>query len=196
MWAATSISPCAEGPASIDAEPRLSKQSLTEQLRPLFGVNGVVCLKKEKRQQKNHKKVLTRAGIVRDAGLSRALSGFADISFRSVDEGPTVVFTCTDYRLSGGVRPEQEAGGFSRSIIHFKWHCPLASDSAHTRSFLPSTQHLCMPCCNQLFYQMRCGKIDKLPWGYDLCFLPESRKMFLIAGHQIVRTRGVRAFQE
>src|SRR5437870_1620389 len=43
---------------------------------------------------------------------------------------------------------------------------------------------------------MRRRKTDKLPWGYDLCFLPESRKMFLIAGHQIVRTRSVRAFQE
>src|SRR6266404_7395150 len=43
---------------------------------------------------------------------------------------------------------------------------------------------------------MRCRETDKLPWGYDLCFLPESRKMFLIAGHQIVRTRSVRAFQE
>jgi hypothetical protein len=30
-----------------------------------------VCLKKEKREQKNQKKALTRAGIVRDAGLSR-----------------------------------------------------------------------------------------------------------------------------
>src|SRR5437870_12867297 len=43
---------------------------------------------------------------------------------------------------------------------------------------------------------MRRRKTDKLPWDYDLCFLPESRKMFLIAGHQIVRTRSVRAFQE
>src|SRR4029077_3121882 len=43
---------------------------------------------------------------------------------------------------------------------------------------------------------MRCRETDKLSWGYDLCFLPESRKMFLVAGHQIVRTRSVRAFQE
>jgi hypothetical protein len=39
---------------------------LTEPIRPLFGVNGVVCPKKEKREQKNTKKFLTRAGIVRD----------------------------------------------------------------------------------------------------------------------------------
>src|SRR5437870_4511254 len=43
---------------------------------------------------------------------------------------------------------------------------------------------------------MRRRQTDKLPWRYDLCFLPESRKMFLIAGHQIVRARSVRAFQE
>src|ERR1700731_641782 len=43
---------------------------------------------------------------------------------------------------------------------------------------------------------MRCRKTDKFPRGYDLCFFPKSRKMFLIAGHQIVRTRSVRAFQE
>src|SRR6266404_5118458 len=43
---------------------------------------------------------------------------------------------------------------------------------------------------------MRRRKTDKLPWVYDLCFFPESRKMFLIAGHQIVRARSVRAFQE
>ena len=61
---------------------------------------------------------------------------------------------------------------------------------------LGSTQHLCMPCCNHLLYQMRCRKTDKFPRGYDLCLLPESRKMFLIAGHQIVRTGSVRAFQE
>src|SRR6266436_6344479 len=43
---------------------------------------------------------------------------------------------------------------------------------------------------------MRDGKTDKLPWRYDFSFLPESRKMFLIAGHQIIRTRSVSAFQE
>src|ERR1700674_3967611 len=43
---------------------------------------------------------------------------------------------------------------------------------------------------------MRCRKTDKLPWGHDFCFLPESREMFLIAAHQIVRTRSVRTFQE
>src|SRR5712691_6757924 len=43
---------------------------------------------------------------------------------------------------------------------------------------------------------MRCRETDKLPWGYNLRFLPEFRKMFLIAGHQIVRTRSVRAFHE
>src|SRR5215469_9333825 len=50
----------------ITNEPWSSKQSLTEQRRPLFGVKGVVCPKKEKREQKLIKKVLTRAGIVRD----------------------------------------------------------------------------------------------------------------------------------
>src|SRR5215469_6128427 len=50
----------------ITNEPWSSKQSLTEQRRPLFGVKGVVCPKKEKREQKFIKKVLTRAGIVRD----------------------------------------------------------------------------------------------------------------------------------
>ena len=43
---------------------------------------------------------------------------------------------------------------------------------------------------------MRCRKTDKLPWGYNLCFLPKSRKMFLIAGHQIVRTRSIRTLHE
>src|ERR1700694_1165381 len=43
---------------------------------------------------------------------------------------------------------------------------------------------------------MRCRKTDKLPWGHDFCFLPETREMFLIAAHQIVRTRSVRTFQE
>src|SRR5215469_13561692 len=50
----------------ITNEPWSSKQSLTEQRRPLFGVKGVVRPKKEKREQKFIKKVLTRAGIVRD----------------------------------------------------------------------------------------------------------------------------------
>src|SRR5215469_17903190 len=50
----------------ITNEPWSSKQSLTEQRRPLFGVKGVVCPKKEKREQKFIQKVLTRAGIVRD----------------------------------------------------------------------------------------------------------------------------------
>src|SRR5215831_9647472 len=53
----------------ITNEPWSSKQSLTEQRRPLFGVKGVVCPKKEKREQKLIKKVLTRAGIVRDRKL-------------------------------------------------------------------------------------------------------------------------------
>jgi hypothetical protein len=38
-----------------------------EQGRPLFGVNGVVCPTKEKREQKIQKKILTRAGIVGEA---------------------------------------------------------------------------------------------------------------------------------
>jgi hypothetical protein len=50
----------------ITNEPWSSKQSLTEPIRPLFGVNGVVCPKKEKREQKIEKNFLTRAGIVRD----------------------------------------------------------------------------------------------------------------------------------
>jgi hypothetical protein len=37
-----------------------------EPIRPLFGVNGIVCPKKEKREQKIQKHFLTRAGIVRD----------------------------------------------------------------------------------------------------------------------------------
>ncbi len=41
-----------------------------EQGRPLCGVNGIVCPKKEKREQKIQKKFLTRAGIVRDVGSS------------------------------------------------------------------------------------------------------------------------------
>ena len=43
---------------------------------------------------------------------------------------------------------------------------------------------------------MRGSETDKLARRYDLGLLPESGKMFLIAGHQIVRTRGVRTFQE
>jgi len=34
--------------------------------RPLFGVNGVVCPKKERENKNYKKKFLTRAGIVRD----------------------------------------------------------------------------------------------------------------------------------
>src|SRR5215831_7997658 len=54
----------------ITNEPWSSKRSLTEQRRPLFGVKGVVCPKKEKREQKFIKKVLTRAGIVRDVAYN------------------------------------------------------------------------------------------------------------------------------
>jgi hypothetical protein len=43
---------------------------------------------------------------------------------------------------------------------------------------------------------MRGGRTDKLAWRYDFSFLPESRKMLLIAGHQIIRRRSVSAFQE
>src|SRR5215471_9615364 len=56
----------------ITNEPWSSKQSLTEQRRPLFGVKGVVCPKKEKREQKLIKKVLTRAGIVRDVAYTES----------------------------------------------------------------------------------------------------------------------------
>src|SRR4029077_4346937 len=43
---------------------------------------------------------------------------------------------------------------------------------------------------------MSIRKIDNLPWGYDFCVLPEFREVFLVAGHQVVRTRSVRALQE
>lgn len=43
---------------------------------------------------------------------------------------------------------------------------------------------------------MRGSKTDKLPWRYELGFLPESRKMFLMAGHQVVHTCSVGAFQK
>src|SRR5215469_11337070 len=56
----------------ITNEPWSSKQSLTEQRRPLFGVKGVVRPKKEKREQKFIKKVLTRAGIVRDVAYNES----------------------------------------------------------------------------------------------------------------------------
>src|SRR5215467_11833806 len=57
----------------ITNEPWSSKRSLTEQRRPLFGVKGVVCPKKEKREQKFIKKVLTRAGIVRDVAYNETI---------------------------------------------------------------------------------------------------------------------------
>jgi hypothetical protein len=41
---------------------------------------------------------------------------------------------------------------------------------------------------------MRDGKTDKLPWRYDFGFLPGSRKMSLIGGHNPPRSVG--AFQE
>ena len=50
----------------ITNEPWSSKQSLMEQRRPLFGVKGVVRSTKERENKKFIKKVLTRAGIVRD----------------------------------------------------------------------------------------------------------------------------------
>ena len=53
-----------EADLKITSEPWSSMQSLTEQPRPLFGVDGVVCPKKEKREQKKSKKVLTRGGMV------------------------------------------------------------------------------------------------------------------------------------
>src|SRR6516165_7041004 len=40
-----------EADRKITDEPWSSKQSLTEQRRPLFGVKGMVCPKKEKREQ-------------------------------------------------------------------------------------------------------------------------------------------------
>src|SRR5215469_5468278 len=55
----------------ITNEPWSSKQSLTEQRSPLFGVKEIVCPKKEKREQKFIKKVLTRAGIVRDVAYTK-----------------------------------------------------------------------------------------------------------------------------
>jgi hypothetical protein len=50
-------------------------QRLTEQGRPLFGVNGVVCPKKERENKKYKKKFLTRAGIVRDVRFALRLPG-------------------------------------------------------------------------------------------------------------------------
>jgi hypothetical protein len=43
---------------------------------------------------------------------------------------------------------------------------------------------------------MRRGKANKVPCRYDLGFLPESWKMLLVAGNQVVRTRGIGAFEE
>jgi hypothetical protein len=43
---------------------------------------------------------------------------------------------------------------------------------------------------------VRRGKANKFPRRYDLGFLPESRKMLLVAGYQVVRTRGIGAFEK
>src|ERR1022692_402418 len=43
---------------------------------------------------------------------------------------------------------------------------------------------------------MRRDKTNELPWYYDLGFLPEFRKMSLIAGHQVVRAGSIGTFQE
>jgi hypothetical protein len=43
---------------------------------------------------------------------------------------------------------------------------------------------------------MRRGKANKFPCRYDLGFLPESRKMFLICGNEVVRPRRIGAFKE
>jgi len=43
---------------------------------------------------------------------------------------------------------------------------------------------------------MRGSETDKLARRYDLGLLPESGKMFLIAGHQIIRSGSIGAFQE
>ena len=43
---------------------------------------------------------------------------------------------------------------------------------------------------------MRCGKTNKFPCRYDLGLLPESRKMLLITGNQVVSSRGIGAFEK
>ena len=43
---------------------------------------------------------------------------------------------------------------------------------------------------------MQCHKPDKLARGYDLGFLPESRKMPKIAGDQVIRAGNIGTFQE
>src|SRR5260370_37135723 len=43
---------------------------------------------------------------------------------------------------------------------------------------------------------MRRSQADKLPCRYDLGFLPESRRMPLIAGNQVVRARRIGAFEK
>jgi hypothetical protein len=43
---------------------------------------------------------------------------------------------------------------------------------------------------------MRCDKANKFPRRYDLGFLPEFRKMLLIARHQVVRASGIGALHE
>src|ERR1700747_2770805 len=69
----------------ITSEPWSSKQSSTEPIRPLFGVHGVVCPKKEKREQKIQKNFLTRAGIVRDVrfGVNQACGLFPSAPSRT-----------------------------------------------------------------------------------------------------------------
>src|SRR6516162_6237128 len=59
----------------ITSEPWSSKQSLTEQIRPLFGVKGVMCSKKEKRGKKKFKKGLDRADIVKDSSRTQPAFG-------------------------------------------------------------------------------------------------------------------------
>jgi len=59
-----------EADREITSEPWLSTQSSTEQIRPLFGVSGVVCPKKEKRRQKNSKTILPEPTLLEITGYA------------------------------------------------------------------------------------------------------------------------------
>lgn len=57
-------------------------------------------------------------------------------------------------------------------------------------------QYYCILCRISLFDQVRGGKANKFPRRYYLGFLPESGKMSLIAGNQVVGSRGIGAFDK
>src|SRR5215469_4912102 len=125
----------------ITNEPWSSKQSLMQQGRPLFGVKGMVCAKKEKKEQKFIKKVLTRAGIVRDAlrQFASALRAFAPLRYvRSGSESGYAVRSCTTVRTLRSTPGALSGRTMARIGLRMMPPFPSSPLSFRTADFLQS----------------------------------------------------------